>query len=67
VKLKNGVQEKGTFRTEDGTIILKCADQTEFSFDMEEGVVVYITREGRHVPYIFQLKPGELLMLLALK
>jgi hypothetical protein len=67
VKLKNGVQEKGTFRTEDGTIILKCADQTEFSFDMKEGVVVYITREGRHVPYIFQLKPGELLMLLALK
>ena len=47
VKLENGEQEKGTFRTEDGILILKCADETEFSFDMGEGTVVYITRDGR--------------------
>ena len=68
VKPRYGVQERGTFRTEAGTIILKCADATgtEFSFDMG-GMVEYITRDGTETHYIFQLKLGELAILRALK
>ena len=67
VTLENREQEKGTFRTEDGILILKCADETEFSFDMGEGTVVYITRDGRNVHYNFHLKPDELEILVKLK
>ena len=67
VKLEHGGQEEGTFRTEDGILILKCADETEFSFDMGEGEVVYITRDSTGKHYTFKLEPKELDILLKLK
>lgn len=67
VKLESGGQEKGTFRMEDGILILKCEDETEFHFDMGEGEVVYITHDSTGKHYTFKLEPKELEILVKLK
>ena len=67
VTLEGGGQEKGTFRTEDGILILKCEDETECRFDMGEGEVVYITHDSTGKHYTFKLEPKELEILVKLK